>query len=193
MKNIEDYRMILASASPRRRELLSQIGIEHEVIPSNKDEILPKMHPAKAAEALSRGKALDVAKDIDDKAVIIGADTVVAYAGEILGKPKNEEDAFRMLNMLQGEEHEVYTGVTFVVKENGREYIESFCESTKVMMYPASEEEIWAYIATGQPMDKAGAYGIQGRAAAFVKKIEGDYNNVVGLPIARLYQILKNL
>ncbi len=193
MKNIEDYRMILASASPRRRELLSQIGIEHEVIPSNKDEILPKMHPAKAAEALSRGKALDVAKDIDDKAVIIGADTVVAYAGEILGKPKNEEDAFRMLNMLQGEEHEVYTGVTFVVKENGREYIESFCESTKVMMYPASEEEIWAYIATGEPMDKAGAYGIQGRAAAFVKKIEGDYNNVVGLPIARLYQILKNL
>ena len=193
MKNIEDYRMILASASPRRRELLSQIGIEHEVIPINKDEILPKMHPAKAAEALSRGKALDVAKDIDDKAVIIGADTVVAYAGEILGKPKNEEDAFRMLNMLQGEEHEVYTGVTFVVKENGREYIESFCESTKVMMYPASEEEIWAYIATGEPMDKAGAYGIQGRAAAFVKKIEGDYNNVVGLPIARLYQILKNL
>lgn len=193
MKNIEDYRMILASASPRRRELLSQIGIEHEVIPSNKDEILPKMHPAKAAEALSRGKALDVAKDIDDKAVIIGADTVVAYAGEILGKPKNEEDAFRMLNMLRGEEHEVYTGVTFVVKENGREYIESFCESTKVMMYPASEEEIWAYIATGEPMDKAGAYGIQGRAAAFVKKIEGDYNNVVGLPIARLYQILKNL
>ena len=193
MKNIEDYRMILASASPRRRELLSQIGIEHEVIPSNKDEILPKMHPAKAAEALSRGKALDVAKDIDDKAVIIGADTVVAYAGEILGKPKNEEDAFRMLNMLQGEEHEVYTGVTFVVKENGREYIESFCESTKVMMYPASEEEIWAYIATGEPMDKAGAYGIQGRAAAFVKKIEGDYNNVVGLPIASLYQILKNL
>lgn len=193
MRNIEDYRMILASASPRRRELLSQIGIEHEVIPSNKDEILPKMHPAKAAEALSRGKALDVAKDIDDKAVIIGADTVVAYAGEILGKPKNEEDAFRMLHMLQGEEHEVYTGVTFVVKENGREYIESFCESTKVMMYPASEEEIWAYIATGEPMDKAGAYGIQGRAAAFVKKIEGDYNNVVGLPIARLYQILKNL
>lgn len=193
MKNIEDYRMILASASPRRRELLSQIGIEHEVIPSNKDEILPKMHPAKAAEALSRGKALDVAKDIDDKAVIIGADTVVAYAGEILGKPKNEEDAFRMLHMLQGEEHEVYTGVTFIVKENGREYIESFCESTKVMMYPASEEEIWAYIATGEPMDKAGAYGIQGRAAAFVKKIEGDYNNVVGLPIARLYQILKNL
>lgn len=193
MKNIEDYRMILASASPRRRELLSQIGIEHEVIPSNKDEILPKMHPAKAAEALSRGKALDVAKDIDDKAVIIGADTVVAYAGEILGKPKNEEDAFRMLHMLQGEEHEVYTGVTFVVKENGREYIEFFCESTKVMMYPASEEEIWAYIATGEPMDKAGAYGIQGRAAAFVKKIEGDYNNVVGLPIARLYQILKNL
>ncbi len=193
MKNIEDYRMILASASPRRRELLSQIGIEHEVIPSNKDEILPKMHPAKAAEALSRGKALDVAKDIDDKAVIIGADTVVAYAGEILGKPKNEEDAFRMLHMLQGEEHEVYTGVTFVVKESGQEYIESFCESTKVMMYPASEEEIWAYIATGEPMDKAGAYGIQGRAAAFVKKIEGDYNNVVGLPIARLYQILKNL
>lgn len=193
MKNIEDYRMILASASPRRRELLSQIGIKFEVIPSNKDEILPKMHPAKAAEALSRGKALDVAKDIDDKAVIIGADTVVAYAGEILGKPKNEEDAFRMLHMLQGEEHEVYTGVTFVVKENGREYIESFCENTKVMMYPASEEEIWAYIATGEPMDKAGAYGIQGRAAAFVKKIEGDYNNVVGLPIARLYQILKNL
>ena len=193
MKNIEDYRMILASASPRRRELLSQIVIEHDVIPSKKDEILTKMHPANASEALSRGKALDVAKDIDDKAVIIGADTVVAYAGEILGKPKNEEDAFRMLHMLQGEEHEVYTGVTFVVKENGREYIESFCESTKVMMYPASEEEIWAYIATGEPMDKAGAYGIQGRAAAFVKKIEGDYNNVVGLPIARLYQILKNL
>lgn len=193
MKNIEDYKVILASASPRRRELLSQIEIEHEVIPSNKDEVLPKMHPAKAAEALSRVKALDVAKDIDDKAVIIGADTVVAYAGEILGKPKNEEDAFRMLYMLQGEVHEVYTGVTFIVKENGQEYMESFFECTKVTMYPANEEEIWTYIATGEPMDKAGAYGIQGKAAVFVKKIEGDYNNVVGLPTARLYQILKNL
>ncbi len=123
-------------------------------------------------------------------AAVLGADTVVAFEGQILGKPENEADALRMLRMLSGNTHSVFTGVT-VIAGNGREKrIISFAEETKVTMYPMTEEQIQAYVETKEPMDKAGAYGIQGKCAIYIEKIEGDYNNVVGLPVAALYQKL---
>ena len=125
--------------------------------------------------------------------LVIGADTVVVKDGKVLGKPKNREDAFTMLKGLSGSIHEVYTGVSLWMREDGKKVQYSFYECTKVTMYPVTDEELNRYIDTGEPMDKAGAYGIQGKAAAFIKKIEGDYNNVVGMPIARIYQELKQL
>ena len=119
--------------------------------------------------------------------LVIGADTIVVYDGKILGKPKDEADAIRMLRMLQGQTHSVYTGVTLL--EEGKQT--TFAEETKVSMYPMTEEEIAWYVSTKEPMDKAGAYGIQGLCARFVEKIQGDYNNVVGLPVGRIYQKLK--
>lgn len=118
--------------------------------------------------------------------MIIGADTVVAASGRILGKPKDAGDAVRMLKMLQGKEHEVLTGVTLILKKSGQEIC--FAEATKVHVYPMTEEQIRSYVESGEPMDKAGSYGIQGRFAAYVSGIEGDYNTVVGLPVGRLYQ-----
>lgn len=121
-----------------------------------------------------------------DGDVIIGADTVVAVDGQILGKPADRADAVRMLRLLQGKEHQVITGVTVILKESGKTV--SFAEVTKVYIFPMTEEQIEQYIETGEPMDKAGAYGIQGKFAVYVSGIEGDYNNVVGLPVGRLYQ-----
>ena len=187
MKNV-----ILASASPRRRELLKQAGFEFEVIESQADENVAVKEPERLVEELARRKALAVAETLEGEALVIGADTVVAADGEILGKPKDEEDAFRMLSGLQGRTHQVYTGVALVKKQTGKTEVSSFFEQTDVTMYPMGEEEIRGYIATSEPKDKAGAYGIQGRAAIFVKEIRGDYNNVVGLPIGRLYQELKD-
>ena len=126
--------------------------------------------------------------------LVIGADTVVAYEDEILGKPKDEKDAKRMLSLLQGNTHSVYTGITLVfIDKSGRTGEHRFYEKTDVTMYPMDEEEMDRYIASGEPMDKAGSYGIQGRCAIYVKEIKGDYNNVVGLPVARLYQELKRV
>ena len=126
--------------------------------------------------------------------LVIGADTVVAYDGQILGKPKDEEDAGRMLSLLSGNTHSVYTGITLVfIDKSGRTGEYCFFEKTDVTMYPMDEDEINRYIATGEPMDKAGSYGIQGRCAIYIKQIEGDYNNVVGLPVARLYQELRRV
>lgn len=187
MKNV-----ILASASPRRRELLKQAGFEFEVIESQADENVAVKEPERLVEELARRKALAVAETLEGEALVISADTVVAADGEILGKPKDEEDAFRMLSGLQGRTHQVYTGVALVKKQTGKTEVSSFFEQTDVTMYPMGEEEIRGYIATSEPKDKAGAYGIQGRAAIFVKEIRGDYNNVVGLPIGRLYQELKD-
>ena len=138
---------------------------------------------------LAKQKAEEVAKTAGADALVLGADTVVAYEGKILGKPKDEADALRMLTMLSGKEHEVYTGVALI--DNRDQSMENFFERTKVTMYPVSEEEIRDYIAGGVPMDKAGAYAIQGLGAKFIQKIEGDYNNVVGLPIGRIYQEIK--
>ena len=145
---------------------------------------------------LAQQKAAEIAVKTEGNAWILGADTVVVYDQKILGKPKDAEDAKRMLCMLQDKKHQVYTGVTLIriKKESGHFSQESrtFSEGTDVSFYPMTEREICDYIATGEPMDKAGAYGIQGKAAIFVKGIRGDYNNVVGLPIARLYQELKS-
>ena len=186
-------KLILASNSPRRRELLEQIGVEFEVIPSSAEEKVTKQEPSEVVEELSRQKAEDVAAAVED-GIVLGADTVVCQDGQIMGKPKDEADAKQMLQKLQGEEHSVYTGVTILVKENGAvQHVQTFSQETKVYVYEMTDEEIDRYIATGEPMDKAGAYGIQGRFAAYVDGIEGDYNNVVGLPVSAVWQELKEL
>lgn len=191
---------ILASGSPRRKELLEQIGLEFEISVANGEEIITKNIPSEIVEELSKQKAMEIADkyqntDKSDTTVIIGADTIVAFEAdnniEIMGKPKDKADAKRMLKMIQNNTHCVYTGVTLVVIDtNSENRIITFHEKTEVNMYPMSDEQIDAYIETGEPMDKAGSYAIQGRCGAYIKGIVGDYNNVVGLPIARLYQEL---
>ncbi|MCC8168044.1 MAG: Maf family protein [Clostridiales bacterium] len=236
--------IILASASPRRKELLEQIGVEFTICPAKGEEKITKAVPGDVVEELARQKAEEVAAGIlayneehpelvtpQDCLVyepasrnhlmlhdfclhrihkscqgqspdgvcpwtfiVVGADTVVAYGGAILGKPKDEADAARMLRMLSGNTHHVYTGVALVfVDASGRVGERIFHDETEVTMYPMSDKEIADYVATGEPMDKAGAYGIQGRCAIHIAKISGDYNNVVGLPVARLYQELKSI
>lgn len=193
-----EMRVILASASPRRRELLTQIGMEYEVIPSTVDEKMTKTLPEEVVQELSLQKAEDVCAGLRTQEMedflVIGADTVVAFEGAIMGKPMDEEDACRMLRALQGKVHQVYTGVTLCGERKGSAaFCSTFYEKTDVVMYPMTEEEIEAYVATKEPMDKAGAYGIQGRCAAHIERISGDYNNVVGLPVGRLCQELKRM
>lgn len=184
-------KFILASASPRRRELLEQVGAEFEVIPAQGEERLTSNRPQDAVLELSAQKAREVADRLQEEdALVLGADTVVAFGGSILGKPRDEADAARMLSLLSGNTHSVYTGVTVIVLQAGERKEYSFYEETKVTMYPMTEQQISSYIRTGEPMDKAGAYGIQGKGALFVEKIQGDYNNVVGLPVAKIYQTL---
>lgn len=198
--------IILASQSPRRKELLEQIGLEFEICPAKGEEIITKTIPEEVVMELSKQKAEEVAamvstyaqehKDITTPSdiLVIGADTVVAYDGKILGKPVDEADAKRMLTMLSGNTHSVFTGVTLVlIDKSGRAGELVFYEKTDVKMHEMTELEIDRYIATGEPMDKAGSYGIQGKCAIYIEKIEGDYNNVVGLPIARIYQELKKI
>lgn len=200
---MKDYRIVLASASPRRQELLSQIGMEFEVVPSRKEEKITEKEPERIVQELSRQKAEDIFRQMtenngteqaadDRRMLVIGADTIVSCDAKIMGKPKDREDACRMLKLLQGRSHQVYTGVTVIwqSKESCSEEHFTFYECTQVEFYPMSAAEIEAYAACGEPMDKAGAYGIQGRCAAYIKGIQGDYNNVVGLPVGRLYQEL---
>lgn len=183
-------KIILASSSPRRKTLLDQVGLKFDIDPSSYEEDMTlKMEPAKLAEFLSLGKAKDVAKRHDD-AIIISADTVVAVGGEIFGKPKTPEKAKYMLEKMSGKSHSVITGFTIIDTGSGKEISKSV--ETKVYFKNLSEEEINAYIATGEPLDKGGAYAIQGLAALLVEKIEGDYFNVVGLPILALTEELKN-
>lgn len=189
------YRLILASGSPRRKELLEQIGAEFEILPAKGEEVITSTIPSQVVMELSSQKAEEVAgrfevelgvsaKDKESAVIILGADTVVAYDDQILGKPKNKEDAVNMLKLLSGNTHSVFTGVTLIWCKNGIREKQSFFAETKVTMYPLTEQEIQAYVETGEPMDKAGAYGIQGKGAVLVEKIDGDYNNVVGLPVA---------
>lgn len=182
--------LILASGSPRRRELMSQVGLDFTVVTSDADENIKEMEPEDYVRELSSIKAQSVLEqyaDKDDSVIVISADTIVYHKGEILTKPKDEEDAFRILKSLEGQIHQVYTGVTICSTHKNV----SFYEKTDVWVYDMTDEEIRDYISTGEPMDKAGAYGIQGKFAAYIKGIEGDYNNVVGLPVARLVHELK--
>lgn len=173
-------KIILASASPRRKELLTLAGIEYDVVVSQCEEILPDgITPDKAVEELARQKAEDVFSRNSD-AMVIAADTVVALGNTILGKPKDEADAFNMLSSLSGRRHTVFTGVCIKTKEK----TDIFHVATEVEFYDLTEKEIRDYIATKEPMDKAGAYGIQGKGFVLVKGIHGDYFNVVGLPLA---------
>lgn len=195
-------RFILASASPRRKELLTQVGMKFEVQVSESEEHCDAVNPAEYVMELSRQKALDVAGKIpvmydapgvDQDFVVIGSDTVVSIHGQILGKPLDEEDAARMLRLLSGNIHQVFTGVTLVVFRSGRIEENTFFEMTDVKMYDMMEEDIKWYIRTTEPMDKAGAYAIQGLCAAYVAGINGEYASVVGLPVARLCQELKKM
>lgn len=187
--------LILASASPRRKELLERIGLTLQVQPSRREEVVTCTDPAQIVEELSFRKAEDICSELlqtdpegAGNAVVLGADTVVALDGRVLGKPKDEQDAYEMLHSLQGRTHHVYTGVT-IMEPEGRSY--TFSCGTEVTVFPMTDEEIWAYIKTGDSTDKAGSYGIQGPFCAYVKEIAGDYNTVVGLPVSRVYQELK--
>lgn len=189
-------KIYLASASPRRKELLKQVGLSFKTVPSTVEEKITKSEPNEVVEELSYQKAVDVCAKLTgenkEDFVVIGADTVVACWGEILGKPGDKEDAVRMLGKLQGGSHQVYTGVTLAWKYKDMSAMyATFNECTDVTMYSMTEEEIRRYVDSGEPMDKAGAYAIQGLCAAYIQGICGDYNNVVGLPVARVYQELK--
>ena len=189
-------KIYLASASPRRKELLRQVGLSFKVVPSTVEEKITKEKPDEVVEELSYQKAVDVcgrlAAEGKEDFVVIGADTVVSAWGKILGKPSDKEEAARMLKDLQGGSHQVYTGVTLAWKyKDMAPMYATFSESTGVTMYAMTDEEIQRYVDSGEPMDKAGAYAIQGLFAAHIQGICGDYNNVVGLPVGRLCQELK--
>lgn len=187
-------RTILASASPRRQELLTQIGINFDVCPSNCEEIITCEEPEDIVKELALQKAADVAdRTIGEDVLVIGADTIVVCEGEILGKPKNEADAMRMLHKLMGKTHEVYTGVALISRRGGSEQLIVFAEKTEVDVCTLKTDELKYYVESGEPMDKAGAYGIQGKFAKFITGIRGDYYNVVGLPVCRLYHEMKLL
>lgn len=184
-------KIILASGSPRRRELLTDLGIKFEITVDNSSEVTPKnASPDEAVMTLAKNKLQNVAKNAPGDSLIIAADTVVAHDGRILGKPKDEAQAFEMLSALSGRRHSVYTGVAVGDNKTGKTVCEF--EKTDVYFRELEEDEIKRYIATGEPMDKAGAYGIQNLGALFVEKINGDYFNVVGLPLCRLGRILKD-
>lgn len=200
--------IILASGSPRRKELLEQMGLAFEVCPAKGEEVITTTVPSDVVLELSKQKAEEVAggilswmekgckKDLccPQDVLVIGADTVVAFEGNILGKPKDEADAKHMLSMLSGKMHSVFTGVTFVfIDKSGKTGEYTFYDKTDVTMYEMSEKEIDRYIASGEPMDKAGAYGIQGKGAIYIREILGDFYNVMGLPIGKLYQELRKL
>ena len=184
--------LVLASASPRRQELLQIAGIPFIVQPADVDETpLQGESAQECAERLAREKALKVAQ-LRPRDLVLGADTVVVVSGEILGKPTDANDAARMLRLLSGREHQVITGVC-IVRPNPRspESVHIASETTLVAMTDISDQEIGEYVATGEPMDKAGAYAIQGMASRWISKVEGDYPNVVGLPIALVYRMLR--
>jgi len=201
-------RIILASGSARRKDLLKKAGIKAEVIPSNCEESVDEtMSVEDIVKELSRRKAEEVYSRLrldyeyqpelgedEGSFVVIGADTLVNCRGERMGKPANEDDAFRMIGMLQDSTHTVLTGVTIInALPNGAKGVKTFVETSEVEVYPMSVQEIWDYIDTGEPEDKAGAYAIQGKFSKYIKRIVGDYSNIVGLPLGRVYSELKRL
>lgn len=189
-------RYILASGSPRRKELLSKVIKDFEIIPAESEEKPEKTEPSGIVQELSFQKASEIFNrilmDSSDRLVVIGADTIVSYNHKVLGKPKDRDDAFLMIKSFQGRVHSVYTGITvFYTKENEAKSF-TFCERTDVKVAAMTDREIREYVGSGEPDDKAGAYGIQGLFAKFIEGIDGDYYNVMGLPVARLYKELKN-
>ena len=192
---MQKKKIILASASPRRRELMEQAGYEFEIQVSHKEEKYISTEPGEIVKELALLKAKDIAEQNETKnLIVIGADTVVAYQGAILGKPKSEEEAFQMIHSFQGDKHQVYTGVAILdYDENGKETVINHAVQTDVYVNPMTEKEIWRYIDSDNVMDKAGSYGIQSGFAIHIEKIEGDYFNVVGLPISYVYEVLKVL
>lgn len=188
------YQMVLASGSPRRKEILAQIGASCDVIVSDCDESTQVKTPEELVKELSGRKAEAVAEKLQGAAVIIGADTVVVYQGTVLGKPKDRKDAKRMLTMLSGKVHQVYTGVTLIIKEaTGESRTVVFAECSEVEVNAMTERQIEAYLDTGEGTDKAGSYAVQGIFAAHIKGIKGDYFNIVGLPVAGIYQRLHEM
>lgn len=186
-----NYRIVLASGSPRRKEILTQIGANYDVIVSDCDESTTCTEPEALVKELSYKKAEAVAKELSGNVIVIGADTVVAYDGKILGKPKDDADAERMIAMLSGDVHQVYTGVSLIIKEaeDSCRTI-TFAECSEVEVEALNERQIADYIATGEGKDKAGSYAVQGIFAAHIKGIKGDYFNIVGLPVAGIYKRL---
>jgi MAF protein len=187
----QNVKIILASGSPRRRELLTQAGLEFTVLVTDADESIDITDPAEVVHILSQRKADAAADEFlkrredGEEVLIVSADTVVALEGKVIGKPKDEKDALDILMSLSGKTHDVYTGVSCIlISGDKRENVISFVERTGVTMYAFDEAEALDYISTKEPMDKAGAYGIQGIGARLVEKIDGDYNNVVGFPLA---------
>ncbi len=190
--------IILASASPRRHELMTQAGFTFQVIPSHTEERIAYDSPEEIVEDLAFQKAKDVHLQIQQNNnqrdyLIIGADTIVSYNGEILGKPKDEQEAFDMLKLLSNRTHQVYTGIALLHRTNTQLHTHLFHEKTDVTFHSIHDYELKEYIQSGDCLDKAGAYGIQGPFAKHIKCIKGDYYNVVGLPIAHLYQKMKSL
>lgn len=183
-------KIVLASSSPRRKQLLKQMGLKFDIITSNIEENIPQgLEIERIPEELAYNKAIDVASRVKQPAIIIGADTVVIKDG-ILGKPKDKEEARQMLYRLQGQTHRVITGLALVNQQTGE--VQKGYEKTLVEMAPLTIREIEYYVKTGEPMDKAGGYGIQGLAGIFISGIQGCYFNVMGLPIHRLWNMLKN-
>jgi septum formation protein len=183
-------KLVLASSSPRRSEILKNVGVDFDVISSSFQEILqPNQKPIEAAMSFAFGKAMEVADTLKDECLVIGADTIVVLQDKILGKPKDAQDAFQMLNSMQGREHHVITGLCIIQTPTMEKKVDY--EITKVWMSSLDKDVINKYIATGESFDKAGAYGIQGYGSLLVTKIEGCYFNVVGLPIYKLSTMLK--
>lgn len=185
--------IILASASPRRREILSMIGVDFTVDVSDVNEDISCKEPGELVSELAKRKANAVLLSHPEDCVVIGSDTIVWKDGAVLGKPADAEDAARMLRNLSGDTNTVYTGVCIMIRKNGRVTGDAFYEAADVLFAPMSEAEIKAYVATGEPMDKAGAYAVQGIGGRFIRGIHGDFYTVMGLPMCRVYEKLREL
>lgn len=184
-------RVVLASGSPRRREIMDLIEAAYEVKACNKEEVITSTVPQEVVKELALMKASAVLEEVEGDALVIGADTVVAHEGAILGKPKDEKDACEMIKNLQGKTHEVYTGVALLIRKNQELKTINFPVATNVTIAPMTEKEIKNYVATGEPLDKAGAYAVQGKFAPYIIGLSGDYYNVVGFPISSICSELK--
>lgn len=196
-KKMKKVQIILASKSPRRKAILKQVGIDFSAVESNFEEKKNVKNPTasnirKLVIDNAKGKALDIASKING-GVVLGVDTVVLCEGKIIGKPKDSEDAKIILNFLNNKMHEVFSGIALVGKSDGKVRLLTDCEVTKVYFCKLTEDEIEQYISTGEPLDKAGAYGIQERGAVLIKKIDGDFYNVVGLPLVKFLELDKRM